>query len=71
MIEIKIRREWQANAAHLAEVYDVSDIDAVLRSLQVWGLADDDATEMIGQWVLTDTERPDAYFEFVICDVES
>lgn len=68
MIQIKIRREWQASPAELAEVFDVNEIDDVRRSLQRWGIADEDSSEMVGQWVLTPVDDPIAYFEFVILD---
>lgn len=65
MIEIRIRRAWDATAVHLADVYDVSEIDTVLRSLKAWGIADVDDDDLIGQWVVADAA---AYFEFVIDD---
>lgn len=67
MIEIRIRRSWDTTAVHLADVYNVEEIDAVLRSLKAWGLADADADDVFGQWVVNDDA---AYFEFVIAEDE-
>lgn len=67
MIEIRIRRSWDATAVHLADVYDVDEIDTVLRSLKAWGIAESDDADVFGQWVVDDGA---AYFEFVIEDDE-
>lgn len=69
MIEIRIRHEWDVTAVHLADVCNVEEIDAVLRSLKGWGILDvvDPADSVFGQWVVNDDA---AYFEFVLTEAD-
>lgn len=67
MIDVRIRRSWDARAAHLADVCDVADLEPIRRSLIAWGIVDvDDPEESVaGQWVV---ESGQAYFEFIVMD---
>ena len=69
MIAVKIRRDYDAQAAALTEVCDVAEIDVLRRSLVAWGIVDVDDPDaaLAGQWVV---ESGQAYFEFIVIEDE-
>jgi hypothetical protein len=69
VIAVKIRHADDADPAPLTEVFDVTEIDVLRRSLVGWGIQDVDDVDsrLAGQWVVYGGL---AFFEFVIEDDE-
>ena len=69
MTEVRIRDDYTAKSAHLADV-EFADLDLVIPALSGWGIADYEGAELSGQFVY-DTTATTAYFEVVIHSEET